>query len=56
MVELHAGAEIWDSFQTNFSFNRKSIKNQILKSGREIQRTLGINPFHDQRSGADTKV
>ena len=40
MVELHAGAEIWDSFQTNFSFNRKSIKKSDSKDQTEKYNAL----------------
>lgn len=40
MVELHAGAEIWDSFQTNFSFNRKSIKKSDSKDQAEKYNAL----------------
>ena len=40
MVELHAGAEIWDCFQTNFSFNRKSIKKSDSKDQAEKYNAL----------------
>lgn len=40
MVELHSSAEIWDCFQTNYSFNRKSIKKSDSKDQAEKYNAL----------------